>query len=74
MRLIERSRALRAIQRKTLGDRAVTWHETMDDVPAGPFILIGNEFLDALPIRQFVGTRDGWRERMVDCDADGALG
>ncbi len=32
-------------------------------------ILLANEFLDALPIRQFVRREDGWRERFV---ADGA--
>ena len=32
-------------------------------------ILLANEFLDALPIRQFVRRGDGWTERFV---ADGA--
>ena len=73
VRLIERSKALRAIQRKTLGDRAVTWHETMDDIPAGPFILIGNEFLDALPIRQFEKTAKGWSERCVTVETNGTF-
>jgi len=41
------------------------WHEAMDSLPPGPLLLIANEFLDALPIRQFVRRPDGWRERMV---------
>lgn len=54
----------------------VTWHDTLDSVPDGPAILVANEFLDALPFRQFE-TRDGaWHERLVGIDAYGrfALG
>ena len=29
-----------------------TWHASLADVPRGPFILVANEFIDALPIRQ----------------------
>jgi SAM-dependent MidA family methyltransferase len=42
------------------------WHERVDDLPDGPMILIGNEFLDALPIRQFVRDGAGWTERFVN--------
>lgn len=31
-----------------------------------PLLLIGHEFLDALPVHQFVRTPSGWRERLVD--------
>ena len=31
------------------------WHETIDELPDRPLLLVANEFLDALPIRQFVG-------------------
>ncbi|MDE8348713.1 MAG: SAM-dependent methyltransferase [Acidocella sp.] len=45
------------------------WHQSLADLPAGDMIIIGNEFLDALPVRQFI-CRDGvWHERFV---ADGA--
>ncbi len=30
------------------------WHETVDELPSGPLLLVANEFLDALPIRQHV--------------------
>jgi NADH dehydrogenase [ubiquinone] 1 alpha subcomplex assembly factor 7 len=52
---------------------AVTWHETMAEVPAGPAIVIANEFLDALPIRQLVRDGGAWRERVVTLRPDGAL-
>ena len=31
------------------------WHETIEDLPGAPLLLVANEFLDALPIRQHVG-------------------
>jgi NADH dehydrogenase [ubiquinone] 1 alpha subcomplex assembly factor 7 len=51
----------------------VTWHDTLADVPEGPAIVVGNEFLDALPIRQLVFDAGNWRERVVTLDAQGAL-
>lgn len=42
------------------------WHAAVADLPAGPLILLANEFLDALPIRQFVRRADGCAERFVD--------
>ena len=62
--LIETSSRLRAAQAERLGD--ATWHDSLATVPAGPLILLGNEFLDALPIRQFVRRAGGWTERYVD--------
>ena len=35
-------------------------------VPPGPLVLLGNEFLDALPVRQFVRRGDAWAERYVE--------
>ena len=43
------------------------WHANVDMVPCDcPLLLLGHEFLDALPVHQFVRTEHGWRERMVD--------
>ena len=71
--LVEQSPALREKQRATLSGHTVTWHETVDGVPRGPMILVANEFLDALPIRQFEMTLAGWQERYVAADAAGNL-
>jgi SAM-dependent MidA family methyltransferase len=70
--LVETSPALRRIQHRTLGEQPV-WHDSFATVPAGPMILIANEFFDALPIRQFE-RRDGkWFERRVGLSAGGRL-
>jgi NADH dehydrogenase [ubiquinone] 1 alpha subcomplex assembly factor 7 len=39
-------------------------------LPEGPALIIGNEFLDALPFHQFQMTEEGWRERGVDLSGD----
>jgi len=66
LHLVESSPRLRAMQKKLLP--GATWHETMDTVPQEPLLVLANEFLDALPIRQFVRRQGGWMERFV---ADG---
>src|SRR5262245_55457594 len=54
-------------------DVAIEWHEAIGTVPEGPAIVIGNEFLDALPIRQLVCVDGAWHERVVDVDGRGGL-
>jgi len=75
--LVEASPVLRAEQAERLTERApargLAWANRIEDLPEEPLILIGNEFLDCLPIRQFVKTPDGWREKVVGLDGDGAL-
>ncbi len=66
--LVETSPALRARQRETLGD--VRWVDRVEDLPAGPLLLIANEFFDALPIRQFVRRQGAWAERVVGLDGE----
>ncbi len=47
------------------------WHDDVSTIPlTGPILLVANEFLDALPIRQLVKTAQGWRERMVAVQDD----
>ncbi len=70
LHLVESSSALRRAQAERLSDAAPTWHERAGMLPPGPLLLLANEFLDALPIRQFVRRGAGWAERHV---ADGAF-
>ncbi|MBX3455095.1 SAM-dependent methyltransferase [Ferrovibrio sp.] len=70
--LIEASPKLRAIQQATLGGEAALWLEDIAALPAdAPFILLANEFLDALPIRQYQRGETGWHERRVALSEDG---
>jgi SAM-dependent MidA family methyltransferase len=60
---IETSPRLRAAQKIQVPH--ATWHDRLDAVPDGPMILFANEFLDALPVRQFIRRDTGWMERFV---------
>jgi NADH dehydrogenase [ubiquinone] 1 alpha subcomplex assembly factor 7 len=63
--LVEASPALREAQRHAVPQ--AQWHDDLGSVPEdGPILLVANEFLDALPVRQLVRAETGWRERMVD--------
>jgi NADH dehydrogenase [ubiquinone] 1 alpha subcomplex assembly factor 7 len=68
---IEGSSALKSLQLTAVPE--AQWHHDLSSVPrSGPILLVANEFLDALPIRQLVMTEGGWRERMVGLQ-DGKL-
>jgi NADH dehydrogenase [ubiquinone] 1 alpha subcomplex assembly factor 7 len=73
--LVEMSEVLTETQRQTLAPFAypVTWHESIEDLPTGPTIIIANEFFDALPVRHYVRTTAGWNERLVGLDQEGRL-
>ena len=62
---VETSPVLRDAQALTIAD--AQWHDAIDDLPEAPLLLVANEFLDALPIRQWI---DG-AERRVTVAAGG---
>ncbi|MCA3365269.1 MAG: SAM-dependent methyltransferase [Roseomonas sp.] len=63
--LVETSPRLREAQAAKLGDAVAGWHEDIGALPEAPLILLANEFLDALPIRQFIRRGAAWHERFV---------
>ncbi|MGY4567775.1 NADH dehydrogenase [ubiquinone] 1 alpha subcomplex assembly factor 7 [Bradyrhizobium sp. USDA 3256] len=72
--LVEVNPVLREKQYATLaGVRNVTWHDSIDDVPEGPAVILANEYFDVLPIHQMVRRETGWHERTVGMDANGNL-
>ena len=74
LHLVETSAVLRARQRAALGclspSPPLFWHEHIDEVPPGPALIIANEFLDALPVEQYVRDDGVWRERCVGLDGE----
>jgi NADH dehydrogenase [ubiquinone] 1 alpha subcomplex assembly factor 7 len=64
LHLIETSPRLRAVQAERLPD--AVWHDGLVSLPDLPLVLLANEFLDALPIRQFVRRGELWMERFVE--------
>ena len=73
MHLVEVSPALQEAQRQKLEPLGLSlfWHKALQEVPAGPAIILANEFFDALPVHQAVKQDDGWHERVVMLEQDG---
>lgn len=82
LHLVESNHTLRASQARALAATPIgaSWHESwqrlaqeLETAEPMPSIVIANEFLDAMPVEQFV-FRDGcWLTRCVGLDTDGAL-
>lgn len=64
--LVEISEPLREEQSERVP--LAEWCARLEDAPPGPSLVIGNEFLDCLPIRQFFRGEDGWHEKLVGLD------
>lgn len=73
LHLVEASPRLRAEQRCRLDTAEPIWLARVEDLPAGPLILVANEFLDALPVRQLVRGARHWSERGVALDPEDRL-
>ena len=73
--LIEQSQALRETQAATLAgcSAPVSWPANMAHIRQAPSIVLGNEFVDALPIHQIVWSDGGWRTRCIAFGDDGHL-
>jgi NADH dehydrogenase [ubiquinone] 1 alpha subcomplex assembly factor 7 len=71
--LVEASPVLRAEQERRLRQAQPAWVSRVEELPDGPMLIVANEFLDALPIRQFVRGATGWSERLVAVDHEGRL-
>lgn len=73
--LVETSERLQKVQQQTLIAHKfkISWHDSFDTLPDGFLLLAANELFDAIPIRQFVKTAQGFRERLVGLDAAGEL-
>lgn len=73
--LMEASARMREQQQATLDGEKAIWCEQIAALPKdAPLIVLANEFLDALPVRQFQrGSDHAWHERCVGLDADGVF-
>lgn len=73
--LVETSERLRGVQRVTLEaySTKISWHDDFTEVPEGFTLIVTNELFDAIPIRQFVKTAVGFRERMIALDENDEL-
>jgi SAM-dependent MidA family methyltransferase len=61
---VETSPLMRAAQARLVPD--AIWRKSWTELPKAPSIILANEFLDALPIRQFMRRGGAWTELHVD--------
>ena len=61
--LFEKSDFLRKIQKKKIGSNNVKWINNFNVIKKGPVIFFGNEFFDAIPIKQFKKIKNSFFEK-----------
>lgn len=75
--LIEASAAMIERQHKVIADShfdaRAHWHASISELPELPTILVANEFLDVLPIRQYAKAGNVWHERCIGLGDSGSL-
>jgi len=69
---VETSAALR--DKQTASVAGAVYHDRIDTLPQdGALFIVANEFFDALPVRQYIATDNGWRERVILHEDDNAF-
>jgi len=63
--LYEKSKTLKDLQKKNLGHEKINWINNYNKIKKGPVIFLGNEFFDALPIKQFKKIKNILYEKYV---------
>lgn len=75
LHLVETSPILQERQRESLHGvvSTIAWHGDAKTLPDAPLIVIGNEFVDALPIDQFEKKAGRWHQRKIGLGFDGGF-
>ncbi len=68
--LLEVSYKLKTIQKVKIDNRKVKWIKKINEINCGPVIFLGNEFFDALPIKQIYKKKGLFFERYVALSND----
>jgi len=68
--LLEISDKLKTIQRLKINNRKVKWIKKIKEINCGPIIFLGNEFFDALPIKQIYKKKRLFFEKYVALSND----
>tara|TARA_Y100001970_G_scaffold210194_1_gene256367 strand:- start:705 stop:1748 length:1044 start_codon:yes stop_codon:yes gene_type:complete len=64
--IFEKSEKLINLQKETLKNLNIKWIKNLDKLANKPTIFLGNEFLDALPVKQYINYNNQWCERYVE--------
>ena len=68
--LLEISDKLKAIQKNKINNKKVKWINKIKEINYGPIIFLGNEFFDALPIKQIYKRKKSLFEKHVALSND----
>jgi len=68
--LLEISSKLKSIQKMKIDNKKVKWIKKVNDVKFGPVIFLGNEFFDALPIKQIYKKKKLFYEKHIALSND----
>ena len=68
--LLEISNKLKAIQKTKINNKKVRWIKKIKEINHGPVIFLGNEFFDALPIKQIYKKKKLFFEKYVTLSND----
>ena len=66
--LFEESNFLKKIQKKKVMNKEVKWINNFNEIKKGPVIFFGNEFFDAIPIKQFKKVNNSLLEKNYTLD------
>ena len=71
--LYEISGLLKKLQKKNIKDNKVKWIKNFKDISNGPVIFFGNEFFDAIPIKQFKNEKGLLYEKYYTLDKNNKI-
>ncbi len=66
--LFEESSFLKKVQKKSIANKDVKWINDLNEIKKGPVIFFGNEFFDAIPIKQFKKINNSFFEKNYSID------
>ena len=73
MHLFEVSNFLKNLQKKNINDKQVKWINNLKNIKKDPVIFFGNEFFDAIPIKQFKREQDYLLEKYYILDKNNKI-
>ena len=71
--LYETSDLLKKIQKSNIQNDQVKWIKNFEEIQGGPAIFFGNEFFDAIPIKQFKNENGKFFEKHYSLDRDNKI-
>ena len=71
--LYEKSNFLKKLQKKNINNSKIKWIKSYSSIKKGPVIFFGNEFFDAIPIKQFLRKDNSLLEKFYKLNNDNKI-